>query len=245
MVVAAIVAIAVVAIAEVRSGPTSAVPADDPTPTEGLGIFAPVAGRLLYVIGGTDDAVGATDLNYYEPRLWGVNPNGPSDTREGLRVADDVASTLVRLDLDDVASTLVRLDLDKDVLPRGWSRDAPKLLGWSSDGTELLFTPGRFEEYLYILHADGSITRVNADRALNPNAAISPDGSRVVCLCDGFNIVDADGGSPEHLPYPGSGQSGDGEPDGGQPKEGEPLGPMTFSPDGTQIAYLVKDGCGW
>ena len=46
MVVAAIVAIAVVAIAEVRSGPTSAVPADDPTPTEGLGIFAPVAGRI-------------------------------------------------------------------------------------------------------------------------------------------------------------------------------------------------------
>jgi hypothetical protein len=179
---------------------------------------------------------------YYEPGLWGVDPNGPSDTREGLRVADDVASTLVRLDLADVASTLVRLDLDKDVLPRGWSRDAPKLLGWSSGGTELLFTPGRFEEYLYILHADGSITRVNAGRALNPNAAISPDGSRVVCLCDGFNIVDADGGSPQQLPYPGSRQSDDGEPDGGQPKEGEPLGPMTFSPDGTQIAYLVKDG---
>ena len=67
--------------------PTSSVPADGPTPTEGLGIFAPVAGRILYVNGGTDLAVGANDLNYYEPGLYAVDPNRPSDTREGLRVA--------------------------------------------------------------------------------------------------------------------------------------------------------------
>ncbi len=96
--VAAIVAIAVVAIAEVRSGPTSPVPADDPTPTEGLGIFAPVAGRILYV-NGDRSRRGGGDRSQLRPGLWAVDPNGPSDTVEGRRVADDVASTLVRLDL--------------------------------------------------------------------------------------------------------------------------------------------------
>jgi hypothetical protein len=226
--VAAIVAIAVVAIAVVRNGPASPVPAH-PTPTEGLGIFAPIAGRILYVNGGANAVVGAGDLSY-GPGVWAVDPNGPSDTAEGPSVADDVASTLVRLDLGEADRT------------RGLSHDEPLLFGWSSDGTELLLTHGRLDEYLFILHADGSETRVNADRALNPYAAISPDGSRVVCLCGGFNIVDANGGSPVQLPYPGSGQSDDGKPDGGRPKEGEPIGAMTFSPDGTQIAYLVNDG---
>ena len=51
IVAAVIVAIAMVAIAEVRN--TSPVPAVPPTPTEDLGIFAPVAGRILYVNRGT------------------------------------------------------------------------------------------------------------------------------------------------------------------------------------------------
>ena len=105
---------------------------------------------------GTDDA-GGRPISATTSRASGPWIRTDPPTRgKGRRVADDVASTLVRL------------DLDKDVLPRGWSEHAPKLLGWSSGGTELLFTPWRFEEYLYILHADGSITRVNADPGAEP-----------------------------------------------------------------------------
>ena len=148
---------------------TSPVPADDPTPPEGLGIFEPVAGRIVYVNGGTDLSVtGGTDLGY-DPGLWAVDPNGPSDTTEGPSVADDVASTLVRLDLDE------------DAVPRGWSSDMTNLhlLGWSSDGTELLFWRWNarfpYEQFLYILHADGSETRLNEEPMVNVRAAFSPD----------------------------------------------------------------------
>jgi hypothetical protein len=88
---------------------TPSVPADHPTPIEGLGIFAPVAGRIIYGLADAGD-------------VWAVDPSGPSDTTEGPSVADDVASTLVRL--------------PQEPLPPDWSTFP---LGWSSDGTELLF----------------------------------------------------------------------------------------------------------
>ena len=209
-IVAAIFVIAAIVIAVVLNAPTSPVPVDNPTPTEDLGIFAPVAGRILYVNGDANEVVGANDLNY-SPGLWAVDPNGPSDTTEGPRVADDVASTLVGLDLGGADRTRFLVHV-------------PLLFGWSSDGTELLFTHGRFGVPFYVLHADGSQTRLNADPMVNPWGAISPDGSRVVF--GNLDIVDVDGGSPVHLPYQGP----------------EPIGGMTFSPDGTQIAYLVNDG---
>ena len=60
-----------------------------------LGIFAPVAGRIVYENDGCE--VG------YDPGIWAVDPYGPSDTKEGAGVADDVASTLVRLDIEDAS----------------------------------------------------------------------------------------------------------------------------------------------
>jgi Tol biopolymer transport system component len=106
-------------------------------------------------------------------------------------------------------------------------------LGWSSDGTELLIehtAPGEDEggpALLSILHADGSETQVTTDPMSIQGATISPDGSRVVFIIGRWNenaglyAVDAEGGRPVLL-------SGD------DLIEGWP----TFSPDGTQIAYV-------
>ncbi|HET9724120.1 MAG TPA: hypothetical protein VFR44_09800 [Actinomycetota bacterium] len=174
-------------------------PADRP---KDLGIFAPVAGRIVYVNEGNDLG--------YGPGLWAVDPSGPTDTAAGPSVANDVASTLVRLDLEGA-------------IP----------LGWSSDGTELLFTRTDGDQlfpqqYLYVLHADGSETQLNDDPMYFGGAAISPDGSRVVFAVQavhelGLYVIDAEGGQPARLPLPGA--------------EGIVMAP-TFSPDGTQIAYL-------
>src|SRR5262245_49397735 len=121
-----------------------------PTPadrSDELGIFGPIAGRIVYV----NEADGG-DLGY-DPGIWTIDPSGPADTIAGPTIADDVASTLVPLDLEEAG-------------PPGFSEI--KVFGWSGDGTELLFA--RIERYsqenpfpqgyLYVLHADGSETRL-------------------------------------------------------------------------------------
>ena len=206
IVAAIIIAVAMVAIAEIRTSPVPAVP---PTPTEDLGIFAPVAGRIVYV------GQGASVSDRVENHVWAVDPNGPSDPVEGPDVADDVASTLVRLDLDL-----------EDALPP--SAHGVEPLGWSRDGTELLVTrwKGLVGTY-YVVHADGTETRVsNQSPGVGAaTAALSPDGSRVVFESQGLAVVDIEGGGAVKLPYPTG---------------GEPDGSVTFSSDGTQIAYTAN-----
>src|SRR3990172_880229 len=73
----------------IRSTPQ--LPADDRS--EELGIFAPVAGRIVYENRGNDLG--------YDAGVWALDPSGPSDTTEGPTVTDDVASTLVALNLED------------------------------------------------------------------------------------------------------------------------------------------------
>jgi hypothetical protein len=208
---AAVVAVAVAGVFMRSAIWTDAAPVSPANETkEELGLFAPVAGRILYVNEGVDLG--------YDRGLWAVDPSGPSDTTAGPSVADDVASTLVPLGLDDVITPDPNF---LGIIP----------LGWSSDGTELLFkqTDGNCcfpEEYLYILHADGSETQLNRDPMYfaEHSATISPDGERVVFAAQGdvggLWVVDAEGGRPVRLAEDGSAP--------------------TFSPDGTQIAYLVS-----
>lgn len=170
-----------------RSAPVPANPPEEPTVD--LGIFEPVAGRIVY---------------YKNSSLWAVDPSAPSP------------STLVRLGLEGTA----------DADSRFASFTVP--LGWSSDGTELLFLRDPTDQvfpydlHLFILHADGTETQVTPE--VVGGAAISPDGSRVVFAAegDGLYVVDAEGGQPVRIA-----------------DEGES---PTFSPDGTQIAYLSESG---
>ncbi len=202
----AAVAIAVATFAGVDAVRTAPVPAD--RRSEDLGIFAPVAGRIVY------EGTNGNDRGY-DRGLWAVDPSGPSDTTQGPSVADDVATTLVPLGVEDA-----------------------RLLGWSSDGTELLFMrkvgdPLLPDAYLSILHADGSETRLNKDAMGISSATIAPDGTRVVFAgqydLSGLYAIDAEGGQPVQLPIPQAG-AGASAP--------------TFSPDGTQIAYLAGGGKG-
>ena len=104
-----------------------------------------------------------------------------------------------------------------------WSRDGTKLLFLREDPTDDTFP---YDRHLYILHADGTETQVVPEPV--SAAALSPDGIQVVYAADasdGLYVVDADGGQPVRI-------SAFGEH-------------PTFSPDGTQIAFLglPRSGC--
>jgi Tol biopolymer transport system component len=123
---------------------------------------------------------------------------------------------------DELPSTQVPLGID-GAIP----------LGWSSDGTELLFyrtSNDLFpDEYLFVLRADGTEIQLNDEPMVLTGAAISPDGSRVAFARqaggDGLYVVDTTGGGrPVRLVSHGTSP--------------------TFSPDGAQIAYFTLEGDG-
>jgi Tol biopolymer transport system component len=115
-------------------------------------------------------------------------------------------------------------------------------LAWASDGSKLLFSNRR--RGLFVLHADGTETRLVRD--VVQGASFSPDGTTVVFapgpwtpthLDPGIYLIDADGGVPELLLAPGRRYFPD---EDRSFRTGLSL--PTFSPDGTQIAYI--DGMG-
>jgi hypothetical protein len=148
-------------------------------------------------------------IYYADSDLWGVDPSAPSPSGLVHLVSRGSAEA------DRFASF---------TLPLGWSSDGTKLLFVREDPTDQAFP---YDRHLFILHADGTETKVVPEPV--SAATISPDGSRVVFAYDespqGLYVVDAEGGQPVRITAFGE----------------EP----TFSPDGTQIAFLVspRSGC--
>jgi len=163
---------------------------DSEEPSVDLGIFEPVAGRIVY---GFDNSEGETYRVYGEDGIWGLDP------------ASSGLATPVQL-----------------------TSEPGTPLGWSSDGTRLLIQRGN--QNLVVLHSDGSETLVTEQPWGLKGASISPDGSRVAfgALLEendehgGLFAVDADGGRAELL----------------WESQFHILRSPTFSPDGTQIAFV-------
>ncbi len=185
--VAAAIAVLFAGVAEIRTAPRP-IPVDTPEqPSVDLGIFEPVAGRIVY---------------YSDSSLWAVDPSAPSP-----------ASTVVRLDLpgsgdaDRFASFTLPLD---------WSRDGTKLLflredptddrfpydrhlyivhadgtetqvvpepisaaALSPDGTQVVYAADR-SDGLYVVDAEGGQpVRISA---FGEEPTFSPDGTQIAFL---------------------------------------------------------------
>lgn len=167
---------------------------DDPEiePMADLGIFEPVAGRIL-------------------SGVWAVDP--------------------IAIDPSEPSRPTPLLMGPEEVLAVGWSSDGTKLLFMRDDPTDQTMP---FATHLWILHADGTETQLTTDAVEMWGATITPDGSRVIYAARDVDAarsvppslfaIDARGGQPIQIAEEGEWPS--------------------FSPDGSQIVYAVNIGEG-
>ena len=117
--VAAAIAVLFTGVASIRSTP---VPADDPrptpTPSVDLGIFAPVAGRIVY-----GDRYG----------IWGVDPAAPADPTTRIQLTAE-AGTPLGWSSDGTRLLIMQTIRSNRVVAGGW--DTLRLLVLDADGSE-------------------------------------------------------------------------------------------------------------
>lgn len=114
-----------------RSAPP--VPADDATPTEGLGIFAPVAGRIVY-----GDRHG----------IWGVDPAAPADPATRVQLTSEAGIPLGWS--SDGTELLIMRRVERA------STDGVGLFVLHADGSETLVTTDPMEFRGGTISPDGS-----------------------------------------------------------------------------------------
>ena len=163
----------------------------------------------------------SVDLGIFEPATGRIVYCTNSELWTVDPSAPSPVSTLAPLDPE--GTTGADRPCASFTVPLGWSSDGTKLLYVREDATDRTFP---YDRHLYVLHADGTETQVTPDPV--DGAAISPDGSRVAFAADdvdddGLYVVETEGGQPVRI------------------AEGEE---PTFSPDGTQIAFLSSPRSG-
>ena len=254
--VAIAIAVLFTGVGAIRSAP---VPADDLTPTPApsadLGIFTPVAGRIVY-----GDRFG----------IWGVDPAAPADTATRIQVTSEPGIPL-GWSSDGTRLLIMQMIRGEEVVAGRW--DSLRLLVLHADGSETqvaerhAWIPGAtispdgsrvvFATYeaLYSVDVGGGPAEVlldSEDMVYEPT--FSPDGAKIAYVVGSGDyghrvwVMDADG-SDAHQIVSNETTRAAGHvfglawsPAGDRIAFGNDVATYTFAPDGSGFTQVITDG---
>lgn len=254
--VAAAIAVLFVSLAPLRSTPVPADPRPTPAPSGDLGIFAPVAGRIVY---GDRDGI------------WGVDPAGPADPSRRVQLTSEAGFPL-GWSSDGTRLLIMQTIRGERVVAGGW--DTMRLLVLhadrsetqvaerdafitgatiSPDGSRVVFSTYRA---LYSVDVGGGrpvvLLEGGEDEVWAPT--FSPDGAMIAYVLGSGDhshrvwVMDADG-SDAHQILANETTLGAGHvlglawsPDGDRIALGNDVATYTFAPDGSGFTQVLTNG---